>query len=300
MMRKSVFKFAAFLAFSGWADAMDIEWYSLGGVVNLDSVGVAMDAGFVFELGVFSAGFIPSESNVVDWGDHWNMADTAAYVPAQQLFTESHVVTGNPAPFTVGAQAWILGRRVSATGTEMILFRRDSWLWPAPNELEPTPLFWVVNGGTGMQVVLGAVNTDGSPFLMQSAMVRDYAQWRELKLAGEPLDGPTDDADSDGVSNAEEFVFDTNPLQPGAPPVTALSNVEINDEQYLRVSIPRNRAHLAHLKVQVSSDLATWNDGPAFTETLADHPTEWVVRDKTPFSETGGRRFMRLQLEIPE
>src|SRR5262245_48621337 len=39
-----------------------------------------------------------------------------------------------------------------------------------------------------------------------------FDAWRALKLAGNPLNGPADDPDSDGYSNLMEFAFDTNPL----------------------------------------------------------------------------------------
>ena len=292
---------AVLCGLAGFAHSENIDWGSTAGGINQDSAGEAMDSGFTFQLGVFSSGFVPTAANLADWNAFWNDADEATYMVSENRFVSLHTVTDNNPPFLAGTAAWIMGTKETPTGTEKILFRRPSWTWPTPNPLVGEGTLWRVNGDANINVVIGTVNPGGSPFLMRSAIVRDYDQWRELKLADEPLNGPGDDPDGDGIPNAMEFVFDTDPLAANAAPATVLSTVEIAGEDYLQLTIPRNRSHIALLKVQVSSDLVTWNDGPAFTEVVTDGPLEWVVRDKTPVSShPGGKRFMRLKIDLPE
>lgn len=281
-----------------------IEWFS-DKATHLDSTGNPMTSDFQFQLGVFSDDFQPTASNVADWLAHWNVADATHYVAGSQRFGSSYQADDNEAPFLVGAPTWIMGTRQTATGTEKILLRRTTWSWPVATDptfpTGPTGLQWRVNGtADGLVVVLGSVNPGGSPFLMQTASVRSYGQWRELVLANNPLGGPGDDPDGDGISNLLEFVSDSTPLASNAPFTTVLSTIEVEGKHYLQLSIPRRRTHLANLSVQASSDLETWQEGPTFTEVVADDPFEWVVRDKTPLSSVlGGRRFMRLKAALP-
>jgi len=292
---------ALMFAAAGSVMAETISWESPSGGNNRQSSGDPMDAGFIFQLGVFSDGFVPTALNLSEWDDFWSVADQSSYDTGFSRFAGLFEVEDNNPPFTVGRPGWIMGTKVTVTGTERILFRRPGWLWPASSPLSPFPLDWHVNGATDLQVVIGAVNPGGSPFLMQSAVVRDYPQWRALRLAGEPLDGPLDDPDGDGVPNLLEFVFDTMPSDSASRASAGGSWIEIGGEKFLQLTIPRKRTHLATLVVQVSSDLETWNQGPDHTAVVSDTPLEWIVRDKTPASAApGGRRFMRLKAALPE
>jgi len=290
---------AAFLLSPAPLVAETVTWFSDPGGLNRDGAGGLMDSGFQFQLGVFSGGFQPTPSNITQWPAFWTSSDSASYDVGNKRYAGQIEVVSNSAPFTVGAEAWVLGKKVTETGTEMILFRRNTWLWPAPNPLNPIADEWRLNGAPGVQVVVGTVHPSGSPFLMQSLTVRSYDQWRTTELAGEPLGGINDDPDQDGVANLLEFIFGSNPMTPGPPPVTVISKVNVAGNDYLQISIPRRRDRLALLKVQVSSDLQTWHDGGAFTEVMADNPLEWVVRDKTPYPPAGGKRFMRLAATLP-
>jgi len=290
---------AGFLLSSTMLVARTVEWFSDTNGVNRNGAGELMDAGFQFQLGVFSGAFQPTASNMHQWADYWTPADSVAYNAVNNFYSGQIAVLNNTTPFTVNAKAWVMGRKVTSTGTETILFRRSGWLWPAPDPMDPIILKWRLNGDPGVEVVVGAVNPGGSPFLMQSLTVRSYDQWRTANLLNEPLDGENDDPDQDRQPNLLEFVFGSDPKIPGPPAVTALTKVNVGGNDYLQISIPRRRDHLAVLKVQVSSDLEIWNDGNSFTEVIADGPLEWIVRDKTPFPHAGGRRFMRLQASLP-
>jgi hypothetical protein len=281
-----------------------IEWNSPPAAMNLDSNSAPMSTGFVYELGVFSSGFQPTPSNVADWAANWHVADRAGRSGTVNAFGSSFRVPNNKAPFTVGAEGWIMGKKDSPTGTELILFRNNHWTWPAATSATAVPTFaqeWHVDGKSTMdEVILGSVNPQGSPFLMQSAVVRSYEQWAELHLGDEPSADPEDDAGGDGVPNLVKFAFGMDPRENGVPPHTPVGKMEIGGAEFLKISIPRNSMNLTEMEVEVSSDLQNWHRGPAFLEVVHDNPHEWVVRDKTPFSETGGKRYMRVKVGLPK
>lgn len=288
------FLIAALLA-TGMAHGETINWYCTP-QTNRTSSGAAMDSGFQFQLGVFTGGFVPTAANASQWAVSWASAQSTSYNATTQVFDDNFTVTGNAAPFTVGSKAYVWGRRTSTTGDEWILFRHASWTWPAPNPMSPFPLDW--NAASANEVVLGAINANGIPYLMKSEAVYSYNQWRASQLTGEPLNGPNHDPDRDGVSNLLEFVFGTPPTLPGAPPLTATSFVEVSGQRYLQVSIPSLRNRLAKLTVEISSDLGHWDSGASFTAVVSDSATSLVVRDKTAAAPGVARRFMRVRAEL--
>jgi len=162
--------------------------------------------------------------------------------------------------------------------------------------MDPTGLDWNVATATAL---IGSIGAVGSPFLMKSAAVTTWQQWRNTELAGEPLNGPDDDPDQDGRSNLLEFVFGSPPKQGGAPPATSLEVVSNNSQRFLQFAVPRRIDRLATLTVQVSSDLTSWTAGPAATVVISATPAALVTRDLTPISSGAANRFMRLKAELP-
>ncbi|MGL4401171.1 MAG: hypothetical protein ACRCXD_14970 [Luteolibacter sp.] len=271
--------------------ASSIAWFSDAAQVNLDGSDVPMDAGFHFELGVFSNGFVPTRQNVGQWATRWVAADSTAYNPNTRRFADLMSVADNRSPFLVGTQAWIFGYRVTPTGTDMILLRNTGWIWPAPDPLNPIPSEW--NVANADQVVLGNLNAGGSPFLMQSGRIQFFAQWQTELLTGEPLAGPRDDPDGDGSSNLLEFIFSTPPKIAGpatATPVTFLAG-------HAHIRIPRRVDRPALLTVEVSGNLADWQSGEVATQIMEDGGAALVVRDLAPLGPLHPRRFMRLKVE---
>lgn len=250
-----------------------------------------MDAGLQFELGVFSNGFVPTSRNVGLWSAHWVAADSTSYNATTQRFADQFAVTHNNSPFLIGTHAWIFGYRITPTGTDRILFRNTNWTWPAPDPMNPLAMNW--NAATANQVVLGAINAGGSPFLMKSAATRTFAQWQTEHLAGEPLNGPGDDPDKDGSSNLLEFVYGTPPKSAGAPTATPVTLVG----GLAQITIPRRSDHLAVLTVEVSGNLSDWQSGPAATQLVDDGEAALVVRDLVTLGPAHPRRFMRLKAE---
>jgi hypothetical protein len=275
------------------AKAELIQWFSDAVRVNLDSQNLPMDAGYTFELGVFSGGFVPTRANISEWRTRWVAADTAAYEVTNQRFAGAHTVSHNAAPFLAGTSAWIFGHRDTAVGSEWILFRNTSWLWPAASSGPPFPdedSGWNVKDAN--QVVFGQLNQG---FLMKSESLQTYGQWQTAYLTGEPLNAPNDDPDQDGVSNVLEFVFGTLPKAPNPPTATPSTLVAGN----MQMSVPRRTDRLANLVIEVSANLIHWNSGASHTEIISNDASVLVVRDLTPIDAAHPRRFMRLRVTLP-
>lgn len=277
--------------------AETIKWFSPAAATNLTSSGAAMSAAFNFELGVFSGSFVPTAANAAQWASNWVPAQRVAYNGANKRFDGQFTVVSNNAPFTTGKAAYVWGFQTGATSSEWILFRSPDWTWPAPNPMNPFGLDWDAATATAL---IGSIDADGSPFLMKSANVTTWQQWRDAELTGEPLNAPNDDPDQDGRTNLLEFVLGTPPKQAGAPSATSVEIVTSNSQMFLQITLPRRLDHLATLTVQVSPDLTSWAAGPAATLVISDTPAALVVRDLTPLSPGAPKRFMRLKAELPE
>lgn len=283
------------------SQARDIRWFCNPVSVNLTSSGRPMDAGFRFELGVFSGGFVPTNANTSQWAANWVAAQRTVYNEANEFFTDEHTVTENSAPFLVGAQAYVWGFG-GRSGEEWILFRASAWTWPAADPLNPVGLNW--NAASATQVIAGSINASGSPFLMKSTMVSgsvapstSWSEWQAEALEGISQNGPADDPDGDGVRNDLEFVFGLLPLSPDAVPSSITSFAEIGNQRFLQIGIPRRADRIAALAVEVSTNLGIWYSGTAFTHEELSSPSLLVVRSLVPVDDAPSR-FMRLRISV--
>ncbi len=152
-----------------------------------------------------------------------------------------------------------------------------------------------------------AITFDGLPaFYGGSGQLRPatpFERWMLEKFpqeSGNPSTEPTvwgADANpsSDGTPNLLKYALDLDPLNPSA---SELPQAQVNPEDYLQISIPRNpnATGISYL-VEVSGDLITWQSGENHTVIVTDDPSLLVVRDGSLFSDTG-RRFMRLVVTL--
>jgi len=277
--------------------AETIFWSNDPQKVNQTSIGQNMDSTFQFQLGAFTAGFVPTVGNISQWTAHWVSADSVSYNPTTTAFEGSFNLTGNVAPFTVGTGAYVWGRSTAANKDEWILFRKATWTWPNASSFPPGFHDW--NAAAADQVIIGSINSGGTPFLMKSAAIASYAQWAVAELINEPRNAASQDPDLDGVSNLLEFVFGTSPLVPNAATPTPLSLVVVSGQKFLQISIPRRIDHPATLAVEVSGDLGQWNSGAAHTVTVEDSAAALIIRDLTPYDPANSKRFMRLKATLP-
>ena len=287
------------------ARAQQITWESDPGSVVLTGAGMPMSGTFVFELGVFTGSFVPSQTNTSEWSANWVLARRVTCNAPDGYFTDDCIASNHSSPFVTDKEVYVWGFQGGASASEWILFRNNAWTWPAPPQGPPPfPLLWNAKAATA---IVGSIHAGGTPFQMQSATVSDAAsppttwlQWQSVELAAEPiLKGPNDDPDHDGTPNLLEYVFGTPPLQAGAPPATPVRLVTVDTQRFLQMSIPRRIDHPATLIVQVSPDLTHWDAGDAFTTVISNLPGEWVVRDRTPLAAAHPQRFMRLKVELP-
>lgn len=127
------------LATAGIASGQTIIWNSDANAVNQTSGGPPMDAGFRFELGVFTGSFTPTATNMADWAAHWNPIERTPYLTENQRFSNSTTPENNEGEFEAGKPAYIWGFRGTPASGEWILFRAAGWTFPDANPQGPLP-----------------------------------------------------------------------------------------------------------------------------------------------------------------
>lgn len=105
-----------------------------------DSQGNTIDDTFLFELGSFTTGFVPTEENVDHWVENWRIFDQAAYNKDIEYFTstvyvQNDVTSSNPTASAMSfaglsAYIWIRNSDDPVEGTEWLLTRADNWTFP--------------------------------------------------------------------------------------------------------------------------------------------------------------------------
>jgi len=291
------------LVFTTWSsNARNIRWFCNPMSVNVADSGKVMDAGFRFELGVFTGGFTPTGANTGQWAANWFSAQRAVYNDTNGFFTAEHTVTGNTGAFTVGAKAYVWGFG-GVKGDEWILFRAPTWTWPSADPLNPIGLNW--NAASATQVIVGSINPSGGPYLMKSAAVSaslppstPWPQWQAEALRGIAMNAPGDDPDGDGIRNDIEFVFGMLPLTPDAVPPTITLFSTVGDQRFLQITIPRRADRPAALSVEVSDNLTHWSAGSAFTQQVSSGPAFLTVRSLVQEDDATPRHFMRTAISV--
>lgn len=140
-MKANLFKLITLMFLLGATSARSqtLNWASLTGSDIVDSKGAVLDPNtYVFELGAFTAGFTPVESNISHWdsASNWHVFSTAAYSGNSLdgwVFTGTQNLQDVPAYTSLfqGLEAYIFVR--NTTDTEYFLARpaaSGSWLFP--------------------------------------------------------------------------------------------------------------------------------------------------------------------------
>jgi len=127
-----------------------------------------------------------------------------------------------------------------------------------------------------------------------------FQDWQAANFAGgssNPDAAPNADPDGDGLINAGEYAFNTNPNLPNGHPVVPSIATNAPDE-FLRVTIPKNPAATdATIIVEASPEVepASWSAAGLIIETNTS--TLLQVRDNVPLS-SAPRRFFRVRVTL--
>jgi hypothetical protein len=140
------------------AKGQTIHWGNAIGDTLLTSDGsiLTTEDSFVFELGVFTPGFVPEASNSLLWTSNWHRLDGALFNDPARYFSSSFEVspqTPNAATLvsnspegigtTTAAGAdlylWVYNNTAMNQTTETYLGRASSWTVPAGDVPETTP-----------------------------------------------------------------------------------------------------------------------------------------------------------------
>ena len=125
------------------------------------------------------------------------------------------------------------------------------------------------------------------------------ANFTAAQLANANVSGPLADANGDSLKNLLAYAAGLSPWTGATAANGGLPAAQIQNG-FLTLTFTRLRIPLdVSYAVEVTSDLATWNSGPAFTTELSATPLDATreqvtVRDTTPVSGTA-RRSMRVR-----
>ncbi len=177
-----------FVLAAATARSQTLNWASLTESTIVNSQGDPLDNTFLFEIGAFADGFVPTDSNIGTWGTKWQAFDTTDYSydsVALGYFTGTADVQSVPGYTSMfqGLKAYLWIRNTGNTEHFLASTSNDAWRFPllvpgcCPNGEGPT---WSVsdlntdtpiwgsqlgNEGGGDPGVLGP---PGSPFDLQT------------------------------------------------------------------------------------------------------------------------------------
>ena len=284
------------------AKAGQVDWSSSAFSIHQQSDGTPLDGSFVFELGAFANGFVPTTTNTAEWAQHWRVAQRAPFNPENQIFAGSYVIETNSPPFETDQQGYLWGLS-AAHPHEWFLITSPLWKWPAAGGANP-PVAWTVQNS--VTTVVGEVDRDGVPFFVSTASVDPSsnigwvtgADWQAMHFTPAEINAGTADwladPDGDGKTNLDEMGADTDPKV--AEEIQAFVT-RVSPEQSLEMAVTKAPNHILDYRVEVSGDLINWSDGEDDVEVIADSANQLVVRDRMPLVGIY-RRFIRLILRV--
>jgi hypothetical protein len=189
----ALFAVAVFLAAGTPLRAQTLNWGSAVFSQIVDSTGQTLDNTFVFEIGAFTEGFVPEESNVDSWLANWKVFDQAAYNQSIGYFSSTvHMLddgtsdspemsAGAPSFEGLSAYLWIRKGDDPVEGSEWLLTRADNWTFPTATPGccdKELPVQWSVSDLDGGDVPewgkqgdvsgSGVSTSTGGPYTLQT------------------------------------------------------------------------------------------------------------------------------------
>ena len=292
--------FALLLAVTTNAQSGQVNFSGSMRAVYEDSTGAPLTGEFVFELGAFTPGFIPTTSNVADWKSNWTAIARAPLNESTKLFAGKLEINSNAVPFSTTNTGWIWGYRPMSGPNEWVLIGSSKWKWPSSNSV--VPAFWSTSSASAVVGYLDPKAPRGQLHIKTAAVfaeppMMDANAWLNLMFTNEVASentGMLEDFDGDGVNNVLEFAFGTNPRSKASAAKPEFIFDSNAGHEYGALKISRNPHASINYNVEYSEDLKTWaSTGLVKTK---DNATELVVRDSLPKGERKNV-FFRLSVE---
>ena len=298
------------------------------GATNLTSSGELVDQSFVFQLGTFESGFVPTAANTDEWLGAWREAsdiegqplegNTAPY-RTQELgepfppgmrannFTSSVTLDHNAPPFDLGGQLFIWGydRRALPGAAEWILISDPSWIWPDGSSNLPAASYSVSGASVA---VLGEIMGDG--FEMRTAAVTVpgesanfyegwlYGNFSEVELLDPALEtevwGDQADPDDDSLSNLMEYFTAGDPRQSDS--FAVLGAPQISGDEIV-VEFRQSLSAVGVVgQVEWSPDLKTWSRQGIEQVALGESAGHVAMRASLPIGDVR-KAYFRLTVQ---
>lgn len=126
--------FLVMAAMTAAAHAQTIVWGTPVDSILVNSHGYTLDNTYVFELGAFTDGFIPSEHPLTDWFNNWRVFDSASSgngYSAGDGYVTSTLEMSNSNFNGDQAYLWIHNSTLAYnTSTEWLLVKNPAWIFP--------------------------------------------------------------------------------------------------------------------------------------------------------------------------
>ncbi|NJM36493.1 MAG: hypothetical protein HC845_00670 [Akkermansiaceae bacterium] len=291
------------------AGNVDIAWQSSG--PHLQSNGSAMTSRFIFEVGGFVDGFVPTSENTAQWAGKWRSLGGANFQPANLRFQGASTLTTNQDPFGVSQQVYIWGYGLGGSSAEWVLIRNTSWAWPDTTvPFTPSAPFYTVTAAeAGYTTVVGHVNQSG--IVIKSTAVSNsptpsvsYTAWVvENFFISEQSDpaivGQVADPDGDGQTNIYEYAFGTNPKQTSMASVPQLDIMNVNSQSFAQITMNFSPRAQVTMQLHQSSDLQTFTALSPAPITVLNTQGTLILRDSAAIHTGSPRKFYRMQFTSP-
>jgi hypothetical protein len=283
------------------ASASVIDWYCPPHSGNVTGDENPLGKEFVFELGVFKDGFTPTPENISDWSKHWLPAQRTTYNEENQWFTSRLNVTDNGGGFSAGKKGWIWGFAGGPDSGEWILFRKDTWFWPAANPQNPLSRTWratdanefLVGGSTGT----GAFQTSQVSGTVPPTTT--WTQWRQQELGAlAGADGV--DVNENGIADVLEYILGARDAEDLLASRISIRMFKEGDITHTELVVARRADRPAVFDIEMSLDLKEWLPANTVVQLVDTQPEFLIYRDLSGAVNLEGPWFWRYKVTPAE